>query len=156
MSHRPLVTFDSNVLVYTAQAGDPRRAAALELLRLAARGRCVLTVQALGEFFFATTRKGLLTRPVAAAQVRRWLTVFPAPAAASSTAVVAAMDAAAEGRFSYWDALLLATAAEAGCAAVISEDMADGAALGSIRVVPAFTGGGVSPAARTLLEGAGR
>ena len=48
--------------------------------------------------------------------------------------------------------LLLATAAEAGCAAAISEDMAEGAALGTIRVVPAFAGdGGVSPAARALL-----
>ena len=65
---------------------------------------------------------------------------------------VAAMDAAAEGRFSYWDALLLATAAEAGCAAAISEDMAEGAALGSIRVVTAFAAdGGVNPAARALL-----
>jgi predicted nucleic acid-binding protein len=62
------------------------------------------------------------------------------------------MDAAAEGRFSYRDALLLATAAEAGCAAAISEDMGDGAALGPIRVVPAFAGdGGVNPAARALL-----
>ena len=151
MSDRPLVTFDSDVLVYTAQAGDPRRIAAVELLRMAAGGRCVLTVQALGEFFFAATRKRLLPPPIAAAQVRRWMTAFPPPVAASATAVVAAMDAAAEGRFSYWDALLLTTAAEAGCAAAISEDMAEGAALGSIRVVPAFAGGGVNPAVRALL-----
>lgn len=152
MSPPPLVTFDSKVLVYAAQAGDPRQEAALELLRLATGGRCVLTLQAFGEFFFAATRKRFATRPAAAAQVRRWLTLFPSPAAASPTAVVAAMDAAAEGRFSYWDALLLATAAEAGCTAAISEDMADGAALGTIRVVPAFTGdGGVNPAARAVL-----
>jgi predicted nucleic acid-binding protein len=61
------------------------------------------------------------------------------------------MDAAAEGRFSYRDALPLATAAEAGCAAAMSGDMAEGAALGSIRVVPAFAAGGVNPAARALL-----
>ena len=42
-------------------------------------------------------------------------------------------------------------AAKAGCAATISEDMADGAALGSIRVVPAFAGDGVNPVARALL-----
>lgn len=84
--------------------------------------------------------------------MRRWITLFPSPAAASATAVVAAMDAATEGRFSNWDALLLATAAEAGCAAAISEGMAESAALGSIRVAPAFTGdGGVNPAARALL-----
>lgn len=148
---RHLVTFDSNILVYTVQAGDPRQRAALELLRLAAGGPCVLTVQALGEFFFAVTRKGLATRPAAAAQVRRWITVFPSPVPASTTAAVAAMDASAEGRFSYWDALLLATAAEVGCAAAISGDMADGSALGSIRVVRAFAAGDVTPAARALL-----
>ena len=154
MSRRPLVTLDSNILVYTAQAGDPRQTAALDLLGAAAGGPCVLSLQALGEFFFAATRKGLLTRPTAAAQVRRWLTVFPSPVAASPSAVVAAMDAAAEGRFAYWDALLLATAAEAGCVAAISENMADGAALGAIRVVRAFTDGGISAAARAVLRGA--
>ena len=151
MTERPLVTFDSNILVYAAQAGDPRQEAALEMLRLAAGGRCLLTLQALGEFFFAATRKMLATRPEAAAQVRRWLAIFPSPATASATAVVAAMDAVAEGRFAYWDALLLATAAEAGCRAAISEDMGDGATLGSIRVVPAFAGHQVNPAARALL-----
>ena len=147
----PRVTFDSNVLVYAAQAGDPRQEAALELLRLAAGGHCVLTLQALGEFFFAATRKGLATRPEAAAQARRWITLFPSPAAASASAVLAAMDAVAAGRFAYWDALLLATAAEAGCTAAISENVAEGAALGSIRVVPAFAGHGVNPTARALL-----
>jgi predicted nucleic acid-binding protein len=93
----------------------------------------------------------LSPRPIAAVQVRRWMTAFPSPTAASPTAVVAAMDAAMEGRFSCWDALLLATAAEAGCRAAISEDMAAGAVLGSIRVVPAFADGGVSAAARALL-----
>lgn len=151
MIQRPLVTFHSDVLVCTAQVGDPRRLAAVELLRMAAGDRCVLTMQALGEFFFAATRERLLPRPIAAAQVRRWMTAFQPPIAASATAVVAAMDAAAESRFSYWDALLLATAAEAGCAAAISEDL-EGAALGTIRVVPAFAGdGNVSPAARALL-----
>ncbi len=147
----PLVTFDSNVLVHAAQAGDPRQAAALELLRLAAGGSCVLTLQALREFFFVVTRKGRATRPAAVAQVRRWTTVFPSPLAATAAASGTAMDASVAGRFSYRDALLLATAAEAGCAAAISEDMAGGAALGSIRVVPAFAGGGVSAAARALL-----
>jgi predicted nucleic acid-binding protein len=151
MSRPPLVTFDSNILVHAARAGDPRQEAALEMLRLAIGGRCLLTLQALAEFFYAATRKRLATRPGAAAQVRRWLALFPSPAEASPTAVVAAMDAAAEGRFSYWDALLLATTAEAGCAVAISEGIAEGAALGSIRVVPAFAGHGVSPAARALL-----
>ena len=61
------------------------------------------------------------------------------------------MDASVEGRFSYRDALLLATAAGAGCTSAISEDMAGDVTLGSIRVAKAFAGGGVSAAARALL-----
>lgn len=147
----PLITLDSNILVHAAQAGDSRQVAALELLGLAAGGSCVLTMQALGEFYFVATRKGLATRTAAAAQVRRWMVVFPEPAAASTAAVAAAMDASAEGRFSCWDASLLATAVEPGCAVAASGNMADGAALGSIRVVPAVAEGGINPAARTLL-----
>ncbi len=97
------------------------------------------------------TRKGLATRQAAAAQARRWLVVFPSPLAASAAAFGAAMDASVEGRFPCRDAPLLATAAEGGCAAAISEDMADGATLGSVRVVPAIAGGGINAAARALL-----
>jgi predicted nucleic acid-binding protein len=116
---------------------------------------CVLTLQALGEFYAACTRKGFATRAEAAAQVRRWLDLFPGAAAATAGAVEAALAAAATGRFGYWDALLLATAAEAGCAAVISEDMAPGAMLGDVRVVPAFAGGAApSPEALAVLGAA--
>jgi predicted nucleic acid-binding protein len=56
------------------------------------------------------------------------------------------------GRFSFWDALLLATAEAGGCEAIISEDMHPGAMLGRVRVVPAFDGAGnISPEADALL-----
>jgi predicted nucleic acid-binding protein len=46
---------------------------------------------------------------------------------------------AAESRASYWDALLVRTAEEAGCTAILSGDMYDGGTLGacgsSIRLV---------------------
>ncbi len=64
---RPLIAFGSDTLVHTALAGHPRQTAALELLRLAAGGPRVLTLQALGGFFFVATREGLATRPAAAA-----------------------------------------------------------------------------------------
>ncbi len=147
----PRVTLDTNVLVYCVQADDRRQRPALDLVELTIGGRCVLMLQSLGEFFVAATRKRCLTPNAAAGQVRRWLEVFPRPVPPSPPAVGAAISAAAAGRFAYWDALLLATAAEAGCEAVISEDMAPGATLNGIRVVPAFSGDRVSPEALALL-----
>ena len=96
------------------------------------------------------TRKGLATRPAAAAQVRRRTACSRRPRRDGGRAR-RRDGASVEGRFSYWDALLLATAAEAGCNTAISGDLAGDVTLGSIRVVKAFAGGGVSAAARALL-----
>lgn len=147
----PRITFDSNVLVYTVQPWDVRQAAARTLLQCAVGHGTVLTLQSLGEFFAVVTRKGFVTRTAAAEQVRRWMEMFPPLLAVTPAAMDAALTAHLAGRFSYWDALLVATAAEAGCTGVISEDMAPGATLGPVRIVPAFQHGAVSPAARALL-----
>lgn len=67
------------------------------------------------------------------------------------TAMHAALAAAGTGRFSYWDAFLLATAAEAGCTICLSEDMHDGARLGPITVRRPFDGDSLSKTAQALL-----
>jgi predicted nucleic acid-binding protein len=41
-------------------------------------------------------------------------------------------------QISYWDALILSTAAAAGCDSVLSEDFAHGASYGSVRVENPF------------------
>ena len=149
-------TLDSNVLIYAADGREvARRECALEIISRAAMRDCVLIPQALAEFCHAVSRKGIMPRTVAAEQVRDWITMFTIAAGASGAAVVAAAEAAMAGRFQFYDALLLATASEAGCTAVISEDMADGAVLDGVRVVAAFEPHGViSRRATALLEGA--
>jgi predicted nucleic acid-binding protein len=145
-------SLDTNILVYSVDGREARQEPALAILAAAARGPCVLTLQSLGEFFWAVSRKGIIPRAEAAGQVRRWSTVFPAIVTATPSALHAAISATATGRFAFWDAMLLATADEAGCEAVISEDMAPGAAVGGVRVVGAFDPlGGVSADARSLL-----
>jgi predicted nucleic acid-binding protein len=47
--------------------------------------------------------------------------------------------------------LLLATAAEAGCTAVLTEDMADGSEIQGVRILNPFADGGVAPAVDALL-----
>ena len=49
---------------------------------------------------------------------------------------------AVAGRASYWDALLVATAAEAGCRLILTEDLADGTTLGGVTIHNPFTAGG--------------
>ncbi len=144
-------TFDTNVLIYAVQVGERRHPAALDLLGRGRPAKVRLGLQVFGEFMQAAPRRLGIPRRDAAEQVVRWLQMFPEPFAASEGALRMALTAAAADRFQYWDALLLASAAEAGCDALISEDMHPGAALGRIRIVRAFEGNDVSPEARALL-----
>lgn len=131
-------SLDTNILIYAVDrdAGD-RHARARTIVGQAARCDCVLTVQALAEFFHATTRKNLLEPSRAGAFVRDWLDVFPL-AAADDAALVDAMDAVAEHRLSFWDAMLWATARQAGCAAILSEDMQHGRRLSGVEFTNPF------------------
>lgn len=133
-------SLDTNVLVYAADrdAGE-RHQRACYIIERAARRPCTLTLQALAEFFHAVTRKGLVPRTEAAAQVRDWLEIFPT-ATADTEALRLALSAAEAGRFGFWDALLLATAGRAGCGVVLSEDMSDGGALDGVIVRNPFAG----------------
>jgi predicted nucleic acid-binding protein len=144
-------SLDTNILVYAADldAGF-RHDRACEIVEHAARRSCVLTLQALAEFFHAVTRKGIVPRDEAAQQVRDWLELFPVEAA-DADALRLALDASSGGRFGFWDSLLLAAAGQAGCAAVVSEDMQSGARLGPVRVVAPFANGGIAPEAARLL-----
>jgi predicted nucleic acid-binding protein len=144
-------TLDTNILVYCidSSAGERHRLAG-EIVERSAPRNCVLTLQAVSEFFTVALRKIPKREAVEAAE--DWLEFFPC-VAASAAAVKFAIAHSAAGEASYWDALLVATAAEAGCAAILTEDMADGGQLGSVRIHNPFDRrGGLSAAARALLE----
>jgi predicted nucleic acid-binding protein len=144
-------SLDSNILVYAANRDDrDKHARALEIIARAARRPCVLMIQALAEFYHATTRKGITPRAEAAMQVRDWLELFPT-AAADADALRLALKASEKGQFAFWDALLLATARQAGCAVVLSEDMADGATLNEVTVLNPFKGPELPTVAAALL-----
>ena len=149
-------TLDTNILVYATDGNEPvRRDLADGIIDRAMLLDCVLTPQSLAEFYQAVTRKRIIPRSVAADQVRRWLGLFPLTVGAGESALRSALQGSGSGRFQFYDALLLATAREAGCAAIISEDMANGAELDGIRVVAAFgPDGTVSAGTEALLSGA--
>ena len=135
-------TLDTNLLVYAIDsAAGTRHQLAVEIVERAVRLDCWLMLQAVSEFYAVVTRKGIVPPSDAEAQAADWLDLFPC-AAASETAVRIALADAAAGRASYWDALLLATAAEAGCVAILTEDLADGGELGGIQIHNPFAATG--------------
>ena len=137
-------SLDTNILVYAVDRdGGERHWLSVELVGRAARRDCVLTVQALAEFFHATTRKGLLEPSEAGRFVRDWLEVFEV-ASADGAALAEAMAAVDEHRFSFWDAMLWATARRAGCSVLVSEDMQHGRRLGGVEFVNPFAPDGPS------------
>lgn len=144
-------TIDTNIFVYMLDARDAaKQAAAFELTEQLRSRDCLISLQSCGELYAALTKR-LRRAPWEAAQASRNLLAsfdtFGATRAATERALAEAM----AGRFSYWDALLLASAHEAECNYCFSEDMADGAMLGSVEVVHPFSATGLNQRARDIL-----
>src|SRR5438552_1842192 len=83
------------------------------------------------EFVAVTSRRRgggvpLLPPEAAAARARDLMVMFPALARPDQNSVLAALAEAVAGRASWWDAMLAATLAGAGCTVLLSEDMHDG------------------------------
>ncbi|GAC1333732.1 MAG: PIN domain-containing protein [Candidatus Dormibacteria bacterium] len=132
----PREFLDTNVLVYAhdTTAGD-RRAGAIELLeRLAHDRRVALSVQVLQEFFVTVTRK--LPNPIAITEAQAIvadLSTLPTHAP-SGNDVLAAIDLHRAHGISFWDAMVIRSAAQLDCAVLWSEDLAAGQQYGSVEV----------------------
>jgi len=119
---------DTNVLVYAHDvSAGVKRDRALDLVRsLWESGQGCLSIQVLQEFYVTVTRK--VSRPLdldAAAQVvadlGRWKTHAPQP-----RDVLEAIRLQGRTRISFWDAMILHSAASLECQLVWSEDLKPG------------------------------
>lgn len=132
---------DSNILVYAidpAEAAKQRLAQSL-LQALRASGRGVLSVQVLGEFFRAATRR--IALPLTPAQAERNLTSFAAAFPVLETTAVAILEAARGVQaypLSFWDGVIWATAKLNGLPYLLSEDMGDGQVIEGVRIMNPF------------------
>ncbi len=137
MSLRAFV--DTNVWVYAVDDGEPeKQARARQILDPNGATDLVVSAQVLGEFYVTVTRKLAETLAdldaVALVDRMRQLPVVPIDA----NLVTAAIGNARRWQLSYWDALILTAADAAGCEVVLSEDLDDGQAYGSVRVEDPF------------------
>ena len=118
------------------------------------RTDCWLTLQSISEFYVAMTRKRLILGidgGAGSAQLD-WLGHVPNRDQPLPRAVRTALAIAASGRASYWDALLVHTAAEAGCTAILTEDLADGTSSPVSASSTRSASATLSPAAEALLS----
>jgi predicted nucleic acid-binding protein len=145
-------SLDSNILVYAVNGNAGTKHDAARRLTVAAAGfDCVLTLQAVSEFYWVVSRKRIVPPALAAERANDWLTAFHC-VPASESAIRAALPHAVAGRAAYWDALLVTTAAEAGCNLLLTEDMHDGAVLGGVQIHNPFAGDELTDLTRQLLD----
>lgn len=135
-------TLDTNILVYAVDrdAGERHRQA-VDLLRRV-RGRdCVLTLQSLAELFRALTSAKLRVEPARAAGiVQQWRDALPV-VLADDVCLTDAMDAVVHHSWSFWDAMIWATAKRHGCRLLLSEDGQAGRTLGGVTILNPFADG---------------
>lgn len=127
---------DTNVLVYAHDrtAGDKRDRAVELLAGLFAEDRCAVSIQVLQEFYVTVSGKLQGTIPAAeAAEIVADLATLRTHAPTGAD-VLAAIDLRRRLPVSFWDAMILRSAAALGCGVVWSEDLAHGGRYDDVEV----------------------
>jgi predicted nucleic acid-binding protein len=114
--------FDSNVLIYAMVSGDFRRERAQQL---AAQGG-VISVQVLNEFVAVARRKMRMPWEEVIEALYAVRILFPSPVSITVGGHEAALEIARQYGFGIYDAMIVASALEANCSTLYSEDLQDG------------------------------
>jgi predicted nucleic acid-binding protein len=131
---------DTNVLVYFFDAGEPakQRRAREVVTDLARRKSLVLSAQVLGELYVTLTRKLVDPfEPQVALRAVGDLAVYPV-VPLDAPLVQRAADTSVAEQLSFWDALILEAAAEAGASTLLTEDLQAGRTYRGVTVVDPF------------------
>ncbi len=129
---------DTNVLVYTDdKATQAKQQIALDLVARHRKERTgVVSLQVLQEYFVTITRKLQVDLQVARRKVELLAELDVATPDVAD--ILAAIDIQRLHGFSFWDALVLRSAKQAGCAVLFSEDMQDTREIDGVRIVNPF------------------
>jgi predicted nucleic acid-binding protein len=136
MSDDTRVFFDTNILVYCEDASAPIKQQTAQSLTLEAlqQGSGVISAQVMSDYFVTVTRKIAhpLSDDAAAARLRAY-TAFRVESLNAQTVLTAVL-LKTRHQISYWDAMILASAAQAGCTTVLSEDLKHGEQYSGVTV----------------------
>jgi predicted nucleic acid-binding protein len=138
---------DTNILIYAHDRSNSQSRAAskhelarqlLESLWLSGRG--VLSTQVLQELCVNLRRK--VARPLASGEIRGLIEDYMSWEIVTTTpqSVIQALEIESRYKTSFWDALILQAAEQAGAGILYSEDLAPGQSYGPVRVVNPLAG----------------
>lgn len=133
---------DTNILLYAYVATGEKQEVAIALVdRLWRERRGALSVQVLQEFYVNATRKITETMDPDSAVDRlksltRWRVHSPLP-----DDVIAAATLSSRHRLSFWDAMIIRSAAELRCDTLWTEDLNDGQVIEGVLLSNPFTRG---------------
>jgi len=130
--------FDTNVLVYADDKAAPaKQRRALELVAEHRRaGTGVVSLQVLQEYFVTVTRKLQVDARIARRKVEL-LAEFDV-AAPELADILAAIDLHRLHSLSFWDALVVRSAKQAGCSVLLTEDFQHRREMEGLRIVNPF------------------
>jgi predicted nucleic acid-binding protein len=130
--------FDTNVLIYADDKSAPaKQRRAIELVAAHRRaGTGVVSMQVLQEYFVTATRKLNVDASIARRKVEL-LAEFDVVAPEVGD-ILAAIDLYRLHGFSFWDALILRSAKQAGCRVLLSEDMQGAREIDGVTITNPF------------------
>ena len=130
--------FDTSVLIYADDKAAPaKQRRALDLVAEHRRARTgVVSLQVLQEYFVAVTRKLRVDAAIARRKIEL-LAEFDV-AVPEVQDILAAIDLHRLHGFSFWDALILRAAKQAGCSVLFSEDLQQAREIDGVRIVNPF------------------
>jgi predicted nucleic acid-binding protein len=136
----PLTFVDTNVLVYAHDSTERSKhpvAAALIAELWESRGGA-LSTQVLQEFYVVVTRK--LRRPLPRSEARELVAAYGEwnVVQINMPLIIAASDLEERHRMSFWDALIVVAARDAGASRLVSEDLQPGRRLAGVRIEDPF------------------
>ena len=133
-----MLFIDTNVLLYALGPSEdaPRSTRAREILR---NGNIAFSIQVFQEFYVQATHTGRID-PLTHGEVCEMIKQLAAFPVQDNTLPVfrTALQIRERFQISFWDASILAAAAELGCDAVLSEDLAHGQSYGKVKVLNPF------------------
>jgi predicted nucleic acid-binding protein len=134
------VFVDTNVLIYAhdLDAGLKHDRAAAIIADLWEKENGIISVQVLQEFYVNVTRK--IARPMTPAAARGILRNYLAWRVEPNepSAVLLASEIGERNRISFWDALIVASAARSGAERILSEDLNHGQVIEGIQIENPF------------------
>jgi len=132
------VAVDTNILVYALALNDAARAeTAQRLLARLEQQDFIIPAQVMGELMFVLLRR-LHQAPATIADIVQNYRTVATIMSTQDTTLDGALAAFSAHSLSFWDAVVLATAAEAGCELLLSEDMQDGFVWRGVTVANPF------------------